>query len=1315
MKLGFRKLITAFFLFFFCHSYSQELGKGFQLLSIKDGLSNNEVLCIFQDSIGFMWIGTHDGLNKFDGYKFTVYKRSTHGSGFLSDNIVRSINEDNEGVLWLGTNDGGLNRFDKKTGKFSNYIYNPSNPNASIMDFPINSIAIDRNDIVWFFAGDLGLVKFNAKTEKFFAYLNNPSDTESLLDNTVSAIYINTRGEIIAGTNKGLSIYNSKTDNFNNFILELPHISSISINAIYEPSNNSNEVYWLATSEGLVKFNRRDGTFNLFKLTEGDIYEYKSNQITNIIESRNKNLWVGTLDGIAIFNTQTNTFYPSSYVNSLSSLIINKRIITSYVDNAGIIWISIDKEGVLKYDAQINKFKLYKHEPFNIKSVPNGIIQGFYQNPDSTLWIGTSQRGLAYLDKDKNKITTYNYQKDNPNGISAENIHIIFTDSRSNLWIGTNNNGLNRIKITSGYRADRIEKFIHYGHDPSNPNSIVSNDLKIFLEDSKGRLWIGTLDGLDRFDYETEKFIHYPSEPNNPNSMVHKSVQNALKEDNDRNLWIGTWGGLEKMDVNDLNNIKHYHYKNDPKDSASISDNRVISNHIDEQGNIWLGTYGGGLNMLSNAEAQKENPKEAKFVRYSENEGLSNNLVYVILPDDDGNLWMSTNNGLSKFNIESKTFTNYYEINGLQSNEFFWGSGYKGFNGELFFGGTKGFNAFFPQDVKTNTYVPRIVITDFQIFNEPVAINENSVLKQSISETKKIVLNHTHKVISFEFASLHYSVSKYNKYVYKLEGFDDKWVKTTAGKRFAVYTNLDPGEYIFKVKGTNSEGVWNEEETSIKLIVLPPFWKTWWFITALVIAIISGALVFYRIKVNNIKKHNALLEKLVKDRTLELVETNSILEDKQQEVINQKFEVELQRDQIFQQKEEVETQKDKILEQNEELKLHRNHLEDLVLERTNELLLAKEEAEESDKLKTSFLTNISHEIRTPLNAIIGYSSLLEDPGFETESNQEFINYIRKNSDVLLNLVDNILDLAKIETTKLQIEYEIFNVPDFLSGIYNYWSLNNHIPQVKLRQIGKEKANELSLNSDKHKIRQILDNLVSNALKFTENGYIDIGYETNENSLTFYVKDTGIGISEENSRIIFKSFRKIEENKKKLYRGTGMGLAISRRLAEIIGGKLWVDSKLGKGSSFYLSLPYNTTNDEKKKPDEVKQTKLITNWKGRKVLIVEDDKASLLYLQQVLNRNNVESICAFNGKAAVELFQDGKRFDLVLMDIKMPILDGYEATRIIKEIDPNQLIIAQTAYAKRGNEKAMIEAGFDDFIAKPIKSRYLLSLLKKYFI
>ncbi len=534
-----------------------------------------------------------------------------------------------------------------------------------------------------------------------------------------------------------------------------------------------------------------------------------------------------------------------------------------------------------------------------------------------------------------------------------------------------------------------------------------------------------------------------------------------------------------------------------------------------------------------------------------------------------------------------------------------------------------------------------------------------------------------------------------------MEGFDNDWVYTNASNRYATYTNLDPGTYIFRVKASNCDNVWNDQGTSLVIEISPPYWKTWWFRISLIIFIYLVLYIIYILKVRDMKHQKIILERIVEERTEELNNSNALLEERNEEILSQK--------------EEVEAQKNHILEQNKELEQHRWNLEELVTERTAELEKAKNKAEESDRLKTAFLTNMSHEIRTPLNAIVGFSNLLFETNQTDDEKSEYHKQISQNTESLLLLIDDILDLSKIESGQLEIISEKFSVNRLLNEIFTYWSLNKIKDGLEIRINNKEKENDYWIYSDKYRIKQIITNFMSNAVKFTEKGFVELGLEVKGNTYLFYVKDTGIGIAEKNLSLIFERFRKVEDNKTILYRGVGLGLAISRSISEMLGGKLFVESKIGTGSCFYFSMPVGLKEEAATKvpvanlPFENKY-----DWEDKSILIVEDNDASYFFLNRVLKRTKAKTFWASNGNAAVEYFQSGKKFDLVLMDIKLPGINGIQALKLIREIIPDQKIIAQTAYASIENEKDIMEAGFDDYLSKPTNVMLLLHKISLIF-
>jgi len=1263
------RVVSLFIFFVFCYSIDTSSQPDVRFRKLNISLSDNSVHCIFEDHKGFMWFGTESGLDRFDGIKVTSYSIIIGNDHSISNNKVKHVFEDSKKNLWVGTANG-LNLYSRAKDSFIRYYFKGDEKNKVLCN-NINTIIEDVEGAIWLGThGGVCLVdKENKQIVPFKKFTG--SNTE-IGHEIIQTLMQDNQKRIFAGSMEGnIYQYEKQTGRITKYLFDNGKVELDIALQIFDINQTEDGIIWINTiGGGLFKVKKmKDGHiwYDNFRHNPDDKNSLINDNLQAICFDNKGDFWLSTVNGgLNKYDSRKNIFIKYQYDPFNSSSISGNSVWDMFIDSKDRLWVSVFNSGINIADKSTEKFVSYKRD-FSDNSLTHSSITAFVEDFDKNMWIATDGGGLDFWDRKTDKFVHYRHKKNDPGSILSDVILSLFMTKKGDLWAGSFEGGISVLE-----RGKTKFKHITQAH------GLPPGHIFDILQGKDDIIYIGGYyGGLSLYNERTKKIANYKHNKGDSGISDNRIVKLCLDSDND--LWIGfAEKGVDLMTYDENGELQFTNFSHEPNDPFSLSDNSIMTIFEDSKKNVWIATRG-GLN--------KFNKKTQKFVGYSKQNGFPHSTIVGIQEDNNGKLWVSSLNGLSCFDPETEEIKNYAIDDGLQGMLFNNRSAYNtNKKGEMFFGGDNGFTVFHPDSLQYDNDFPRIYFSDFKIFNKRVEIGaKGSPLKSHIRETKEITLSYKQSIFTIEYIALNYSHTKKTQYAYKLDGLETKW-NYVGSKRTATYTNLDAGEYTFRVKSTNNEGDWNEECTMLKITITPPFWETWWFVAIELFVIIFGALVFYRIKINNIKTHNEKLEALVKERTLELSETNTSLEEKQEE----------------------------ILKQNEELGLHRNHLEDLVEERTNELLVAKEKAEESDKLKTSFLTNMSHEIRTPLNAIVGYSSLLEDSGFDTEANPEFINYIRKNSDLLLDLVDNILDLAKIETTKLQVERKIFNVSDFLNDVYTYWNLNNYSLQVKLRQIDNEYAKGLFINSDKYRIRQILNNLVSNALKFTEEGYVDIGCKTGENTLTFYVKDSGIGISARNCKVIFESFRKIEEDKAKLYRGTGMGLAISRRLSEIIGGRLWVDSKPGEGSIFYFSLPYNPNDSRENKKSKSKQSKTVLDWKGKRVLIVEDDRASMLYLKQVLKKIKVEASWVINGKAAVELFQTGEKFDLVLMDIKMPILDGYEATMLIKEISPNQVIIAQTAYAKGGSEKSLMEAGFDGFLSKPIKSRHLLNLLEKYF-
>lgn len=873
----------------------------FERVSLEHGLSQSAVRVIHQDSKGFLWFGAQDGLNKYDGYHFTVYKYDPFDSTSLSENDIWSIYEapSEPEALWIGTGNGGLNRFDRETETFRRFRSNPADPTSLSHDF-VGRIHEDRAENLWVITG-IGLDRLDRRTGKFTRYRHDPHDANSLSHNQITAFHesLTEAGVLWLGTPEGLNRIDAKAGTFLRYRCEPQTANSLSFDFILSIFESEREpgVLWIGTGNpqppfttggGLNRLELATGTFTHYRHDPANRSSISSDVVGPMLEDDRGRLWLGTAAGLDQFDRRSGTFRHFQ-PNAGRPDALSHIVMTLQMDTRGYLWMRTPlDDGVHRFDPNTGRFVHCQFDALDPRSLSLNAVRAIHQDRSGVLWFGTEAGGLNKLDYYAEKFIAYAPQPQNANSLSSYTVRALHEDRFGLLWIGVAQGGLNRLDRTT-------DTFKHYRHDPDRPHSLSNDNVWSIYEDHGGRLWVGSLGGgLNEFDRQRESFRHYRRDPADPASLSNDNVRVIYEDRFEPNvLWVGTdGGGLNRFelqngtftsfrhDPNDSNSLSNdfvraihqdqtgalwlgtaggglnrfdfrtksvQRYRHEDRDSNSLGGNLVQSLYEDEAGRLWLGTYGGGLSRFD--------PASGRFTVYTEdNSGLINNAVYATLPDAHGNLWMSTNAGVCRLILSDSTgltpatarFQSYDVDDGLQSREFNGQAHFKNRKGEMFFGGISGFNVFHPDSVKDNPIAPQLALTDFKLFNESVPIGGDSPLRKHISETAALTLAHWQNDISFDFVALHYSRPANNQYVYMLENYDAGWRKAGA-LRTATYTNLDPGSYTFRVKGSNNDGVWNETGIALQLTITPPWWRTPAAYVTYALALLAGLVAVERL------------------------------------------------------------------------------------------------------------------------------------------------------------------------------------------------------------------------------------------------------------------------------------------------------------------------------------------------------------------------------------------------------------------------------------------------------------------------------------
>ncbi|MEX2399951.1 MAG: two-component regulator propeller domain-containing protein [Rhodothermales bacterium] len=1267
----------------------------FERLLASDGLSSQVVYSALQDRRGYMWFATWSGLSRYDGYTVEHFKAIPFDSTSIATNTIWTVYEDRSGYIWAGGGQGVLSRMDPVTGTFTNVRRVPGDSSRFTLG-GIWRIHEDRTGHLWVGTLD-GIYRRNPETRRFSHFEHDPVEPRSLSHNVVRDIHESEDGDLWVSTANGLNLFDPATESWTRYLhasvpldqsVHNPSVSAqdpshVFVDIYGDPSDP--DVLWLSSGYGLIRFSPTSGEHERFL---PDANDEAANRVSMVAPDPGDAdiLWIATHGGLYRFHRPSGHFTGYHHNPSDATSLSADLLTCVYTDRTGIVWVCAQEFGVNRFDPASAAVDHYRQIPGSRGSLPDDAVAAIYEDTDDRLWAGLwASEGLVRIDRETNEVQQW----------PLSFVKAIFEDRSGRLWAASRDAGLHY------FDRDRESFRIHPSHAP--PGGFDSRDIWVITQDSDGILWAGSAgNGLHRIDPETDRVRSYLHDPDDPQSISDDYVVEIV-EDHAGQLWLGTWrGGLNRMD-RETGIFERYEY--DPAIPEGLSSNAVwvfLEREV-EPGVLWIGTDGGGLSRLDT--------RTERFTHYTTEDGLADNAVWGLAEDADGRLWISTSRGLSRFDPEEVTFRTYTDRR-LQSTEFKDEAYFQSRSGELFFGGVNGFNAFFPSDMKDNPHPPQVTLTEMRLFNEPVAAGDDARLQRPIWMTEEVRLMHDENSVSFDFVALHYRNPTENRYAYKLDGFDADWVDD-APTRTATYTNLSPGTYTFRVRATNSDGVWNEEGASVRLVVLPPWWRTMWAYAAYGILLVGGVFAVHRFQ------HRRVVRK---ERARAQIEAAQ-LKAETAEARSRAFRAENERNELE-------------LERARQLKVMNERLEEKAT-----LLM------EMDRTKARFFANISHEFRTPMALILGPLQDALDRGDGNGLSRHDLAMMHSNGRRLLRLINQLLDLSRVETGSMNLEARQADLVGFLRQTVLAFSARAEKEGVMLSFHADEQ--KLAVYFDGDKIEKVVFNLVWNALKFTGAGgkvHLAVASEGTDGHgyAVVRVKDTGPGIPADKLPFVFDRFYQVDGSSTRVHEGTGIGLALARELIELHRGKISVQSEIGFGTTFEFRLPLGkdhlvpdeivdeprdaveaaaldvegpfsmadgdvfaptvdddaTQRDETTEPDPPDDAPLI--------LVVDDNADVRSYLRTRLHAH-YRTEEASDGKEGLERTRR-LRPDLVITDVMMPELDGFELCSAIKA-DPelNHIpVIILTAKADEESKIAGLELGADDYLMKPFSAEELLS-------
>lgn len=1195
---------------------------------------------IAQDATGYMWFGGELGLVRYDAHGFVFYRADKNDPHSLNSSFIRDLVLDRQGVLWIASSDG-LSRYIYELDQFENFMH--TTESNSLADNSVRALAVDSQDRLY-----IGTLKGLSVLDKTRKHYRNYGTAEGLSDSFIRALFIDKQDRVWIGTaNGGLNLFDPVTERFTHWRSDAAEPTSLPSDSVEAITEDLDGVLWVGTfGAGIARMKPDQSGFDIYQQNSEDPNSIGNNVIRELYVDSDNNLWVG-IDhkGLAVFDRDREAFIHHTYSAYDATSIGSNSIRSLFEDAKGDLWVGTFPAGVNLINRAKTVFQNLKHDPENPNTLSHSGVLCLLEARKGIVWMGT-EGGLSSYSPATGEFKHFRADPNGLNNLRSNAVVTIVEDDNGDLWVGTWSGGLYRFDVSA-------ETFEVFYPDKNVPGSINSPFIWKIVRDKNNTLWIGTeAGGVSRYDRSSKQFVSYTHSEDDPTSISFNYVWTLLNDRNDV-LWVGTLNGLNRMNKKEGTFTRYFH---DPKDDRTLSSNRIISLFEDSRGRLWVGTEEGGLNLYW--------PDQQRFSKLTVKDGLPSPNIASIIEDTRGYIWVSTSNGIASIapdNFEIQVFTTNDGIAGNVHNR---DASMMDDAGRVYFGSTEGVTLFDPARLSNQSVPPKLVINGLKVLNQPVAVgSDTAILKKVVSASHSITLRYSDTMFAFDYAALSFRAPELNQYAYKLEGFDSEW-NYVGSMRTATYTNIDAGNYIFRVKGANSNGLWNEAGVSLGLHILPPPWQTWWAYLAYILVVCVFVIAVFNFKVKRIE--------LEKERR-----------------VNAKL-----------------------------LKL--------------------------DKLKDSFLANTSHELRTPLNGIVGITESLMDGvyGVVSDGVMEKLRTIAFSGRRLAALINDILDYAKLKEQKIQLHTQAVNLRETVELVFALLMPLAQSKQIQL--INSVSDSQPRVEADSNRLQQILLNLIGNAIKYThkDHGYVRVFAEQYQTNMKISIEDAGIGIPQEDLDLIFEAFNQGDGVASQIQEGTGLGLAVSKQLVENHGGTLSAISHVGTGSTFYFTLPMSQ-KAEVGGPVRMAKNLLSTeqlavkydrsgspapnyvvtrnegdlsaiakpSWSHQcTILVVDDDAVNRIVLQGILGLHNYQVIEAKDGFEALRiLHQPMQKIDLVILDIMMPGLSGFDVCATIREEHSLQdlPVIFLTAKDIESDIQRGFQVGANEFVSKPVSKYQLL--------